>query len=132
MCYEIEYDDGEGESYEGLFWFHGEVVGLGGREHGGGQKGTIIIDFDDGSRDSLLANRPTLWEVEEAGAWCFERTTDADGDDDAREDESESDDGDVVMADGGGEEGNEDESGDEMADEERHLSVGARALWPRV
>ena len=49
-----------------------------------------------------------------------------------REDESESDDGDVVMADGGGEEGNEDESGDEMADEERHLSVGARALWPRV
>ena len=74
-----------------------------------GQKGTIIIQFDDGSKDSLLANRPTLWEVEEAGAWCFERTRDDDDDDDADEDES---DGDAVVVDGGDE---EDDDDDEMA-----------------
>ena len=114
VCYDIEYDDGNGESYEGLFWFHGEIVKLGGREHGGGQKGTIIIQFDDGSRDSLLANRPTLWEVEEAGAWCFERKRDDgdddDDDDDAGEDESESGDGDHES----GEEEEEAEEDNEM------------------
>ena len=46
----------------------------------GGQKGTIVIKFDDGTTDSLLANRPTLWEVEQAGAWCFERPNDDDDD----------------------------------------------------
>ena len=61
VCFDIEYDDGNGETYNGLFWFGGEIIKLGGREHGGGQKGTIVIKFDDGTTDSLLANRPTLW-----------------------------------------------------------------------
>ena len=113
VCYDIEYDDGNGDTYEGLFWFHGEIIKLGGREHGGGQKGTIIIKFDDGSQDSLLANRPTLWEVEEAGAWCFERQSADDDDDDDGEDESESGDGDVVMDDADEEE-EEEAEGAEM------------------
>ena len=97
VCYDIDYDDGNGETYSGLFWFHGTIVKLGGREHGGGQKGTIIIQFDDGSKDSLLANRPTLWEVEEAGAWCFERDNDDDDDDDAADEDEKEADGDVEM-----------------------------------
>ena len=113
VCYDIEYDDGNGDTYEGLFWFHGEIIKLGGREHGGGQKGTIILKFDDGSQDSLLANRPTLWEVEEAGAWCFERQSADDDDDDDGEDESESGDGDVVMDDADEEE-EEEAEGAEM------------------
>ena len=80
VCFDIEYDDGNGETYNGLFWFGGEIIKLGGREHGGGQKGTIVIKFDDGTTESLLANRPTLWEVEQAGAWCFERPNDDDDD----------------------------------------------------
>ena len=80
VCFGTEYDDGNGETYNGLFWFGGEIIKLGGREHGGGQKGTIVIKFDDGTTDSLLANRPTLWEVEQAGAWCFERPNDDDDD----------------------------------------------------
>ena len=108
VCYDIDYDDGEGDKYSGLLWYHGEIIRLGGREHGGGQKGTIIIRFRDGTIDSLLANRETLWEVEEAVAWCFER-----GDDDNDDDDD--------MAEEGSEEGseeNEDEDEEEEEEEE--------------
>ena len=62
MCFGTERYDGNGETYNGLFWFGGEIIKLGGREHGGVQKITVI-KFDDGTTDSLLANRPTgpMW-----------------------------------------------------------------------
>ena len=34
VCFGTEYDDGNGETYNGLFWFGGEIIKLGGREHG--------------------------------------------------------------------------------------------------
>ena len=101
VCFDIEYTDADGEEYEGLFWYRGTILRLGGREHGGGAKGTIIIEYDDGNIGSLLANRPTLWEVEEAGSWCIV------SDDDEAEEEK------------GGEEKGSEEGEDEDKDEEK-------------